>query len=226
LSNKTLEWLGTDSEENFNNNKKFFSSILQENNWLTKKIIYKFNSHGFRCDEFTDDPTIMFLGCSMTLGVGMTHEDTWPYLVAEKLNLRLANLGVGGSSCDTAFRLCYEFVDKIKPKIIVIRPPDAGRIELFTENNKPINLGPWTSIHKHSYYKKWIVSESNANYQKLKNILAIEKICIDKKIKFYNTEPIENNHPLQSTDLGRDLAHPGVKWHKELADLILKDLSQ
>lgn len=232
MPNRTFEWLGTDSEKNFNNNKKEHFDLLEKNGWIDKKIIYKFNSHGFRCDEFTNDPTIMFLGCSMTLGVGMTQEDTWTYQVAQKLNLRLANLGIGGSSCDTAFRLCYEYIDKINPKIVVIRPPQIGRIELFLENDEPEHLGPWISdgarshISLESYYKKWIISESNSKYQKLKNLLAIEKLCIDRKIKFYNTENSETENLVSDNSIGRDLMHPGIDWHNSLAYTILKDLAQ
>ncbi len=222
--------MGTDSEKNFNHNKKSFNHILEKNNWLTKKIIYKFNSHGFRCDEFTDDPSIMFLGCSMTLGVGVALEDTWTYHLADKLNLKSVNLAVGGSSCDTAFRLSYEYIDRIKPKIVVIRPPEIGRIELFMEEEDPVNLGPWITHGERSqyesYYKQWVTSDLNSKYQKLKNILSIEKLCIDRGIKFYNTENSDNVTQVRSDKLGRDLMHPGVNWHKELATAILKDLAQ
>jgi|688.fasta_scaffold577544_2 hypothetical protein len=226
----TLEWLGTDSEKNFDHNKKHSYSLLKNNGWLTNKITYKFNSHGFRCEEFSEDPSIMFLGCSMTLGIGVSLEDTWVCQVANELNLHSVNLAVGGSSCDTAFRLCYDYIDKINPKIVVIRPPNIGRAELFVKDKDPIHLGPWIAHGERSpyeyYYKHWITSDINSKYQKLRNIHAIEKLCIDKGIRFYNTENSENVNQIHSDKLGRDLMHPGVEWHKNIATAILKDLTQ
>ena len=55
-----------------------------------------------------------------------------------------------------------------------------------------------------------------------KNILAIEMLCVRNKIKFLNV----NTEDMIIEDLGRDLAHPGVKSNQKFAEIILKSLSR
>lgn len=169
----------------------------------------------------------MVLGCSLTLGIGIALEDTWSYKVAKKLNLHLANLAIGGSSCDTSFRICYEYIDKIKPKIVIILPPHQSRCELFLDDDEVFSFGPWLDwkYPLALYYKTWITAEPNSRYQKLKNILALDKLCSDRNIKFYN---IENNQQMSNLDMdnfGRDLLHPGTYWNSKLASFVIDDLA-
>lgn len=221
--NKTLYWYGSDSQENFLNNKKNNYDVLKSLGWLDKEIIYKINSHGFRSDEFTSDPSIIFLGCSFTVGIGVNLENSWTNLVSTRLNLKSSNLGVGGGSCDTAFRMCFNYIDIIKPKIVVVMPPSPYRYEIFLNDvSDPKMIGPWTEKSEH--YKIWSATEQNVKYQKLKNILAIEKLCCDRSIKFYNTENNTNINNILSDKHGRDLCHPGIDWHAMIAKEILSDL--
>ena len=119
-ASRSLNWLPMDSEELYLNNLKNPAQyeLLKTHNWIDSNFTYKFNANGFRCNEFTSDPTIMFIGCSHTIGIGLPEDNTWPSIVSKKLNMACANLGQGGGSADTAFRLCHGWIDQIKPKIV------------------------------------------------------------------------------------------------------------
>ena len=47
----------------------FYREYFRERGWdRPEAITYKFNSEGFRCEEFDDSPCLVALGCSFTFG--------------------------------------------------------------------------------------------------------------------------------------------------------------
>jgi hypothetical protein len=228
LANRELNWLVSDTEENYKNNLKDRYFALKINGWLDKKITYKFNSLGFRSDEFTNDPTAMFLGCSNTMGVGLPVEETWANIVAKTLNLNYANLAIGGGSPDLAFRMCLGYIDKVKPKIVFYREPPPGRLELMTVAGRngvvgeQLFLGQLDPNYDDKFLLKYAAEQSNIllNYQK--NSLAIQSLCLERNIKFVF---LEDKPQIKADDLARDLAHFGTKYNKEFSSYALSKCS-
>jgi len=224
-ANQVLNWFPMDTHELYQINLKENYQLLKENNWIDNNFTYKFNSHGFRCEEFTTEPSIMFLGCSHTCGIGLPIETIWPELVSKQLNMRCANLGIGGSSNDTAFRLCHGWIDIIRPKIVMILEPDDSRAELI-DLHGTYNLGHWTvsedqDNHKSSYnfYKAWIKDLNNSYFQKLRNKLAIENLCLSRNIKLISVA--YKDMRIYHADVARDLSHGGVRVNKMIANHFL-----
>ncbi len=220
-ANKTLDWLPMDTKELYQKNLKHRFNDLMKYGWVDNHFTYKFNSLGFRCDEFTSDPTIMFLGCSYTIGMGLPIEKIWPELVSQKLKMRCANLGIGGGSSDGAFRLCYGYIDKIKPQIVVFMSPPGIRFELVTNNS--IN-NVMVSDCDYDLFKEWAIDENNNYFNLQKNILAIQMLCQQRNIKFVNVKHdlLHINYDIIPTiSLARDLAHPGVEAQIYGAEKIL-----
>jgi hypothetical protein len=223
---QTLDWLPMDTEELYKFNLKNRYNELESNGWIDNPVTYDFNSDGFRCDEFSQDPGILFLGCSFTLGIGVHVEQVWPELVSQQLNMQCFNLGQGGASADTAFRFCQGWIDKILPKIIVFALPPDDRIELIV-NGRAQDLSPaWSWCdHYSNYLKDWIIDDDNANLNQLKNKLAIKMLCQDRGIKYVEIDP----HAISSRmrghtfpmDFGRDLMHPGPIYHSNVAKIAL-----
>ena len=221
-ANQSLDWLTSDTKELYEKNLVEQIELLNQFNWVDKSFTYKFNSHGFRCDEFTTDPTIMFLGCSHTCGIGLPVETIWPELVAKHLNMRCANLGIGGSSNDTAFRLCHHWIDVIQPKIVIFLQPLKNRLELVNHtesNNLSILWSDKSSDRFHNFLKDWSIDDNNSHLNSLKNKLAIESICASKKIKLIVQDTDE--FVRCRIDLARDLMHYGVDTHKKFTDRLL-----
>jgi len=130
-ANQTLSWLGFDQELYYKNNLKINYDQLQENGWIDyEPFTYSFNSLGFRGPEFTDEPCLVTLGCSLTFGIGLPYDSTWAVLLAKKLDLKLVNLGVGGTSNDVAFRLAYSWLPRLNPKIVVLNATFSDRFEI------------------------------------------------------------------------------------------------
>ena len=217
LANRTVKWLPMDTAARYQENLKSNRTALESNGWIDKEITYQFNSSAFRCNEFTNNPSILFLGCSHTVGVGLPIEHTWPTIVANKLNLKCYNLGQGGGSADSAYRLGSHWVPKILPKIVVFLIPDIHRLEVVKEHNIEF-LTLMTQYRQYSgFYDKWTYFESNCWLNSQKNTLALEHISNRYDCKFVSLHADCINGP----DLARDLAHGGVQSNVDLADMVL-----
>lgn len=217
FANASLDWLPMDTEELYQHNLTNNYSLLEQNGWINTKITYEFNSHGFRCDEFKED-SIMFLGCSFTCGIGLAQHMMWPEILSARLNKHCSNLGLGGSSPDTAFRMCLGYIDTIKPRMVIYLEPPIGRIELVSDKKAITLAANYDLDHDKNikqYYKLWIQDGNhNCLLNAKKNKLAIEQLCCQRSIPFahYTIDDI------QTIDLARDLAHIGPRTSQQFVD--------
>lgn len=224
LVNKTLYWFPGDTEQSYNYNLINNRKKLEESGWVDKIIEYKFNSFGFRSEEFTTtDDNIMFLGCSLTFGTGIPIENTWAYITSKELNLKCYNLGIPGGSSDTCFRLCLGWIDKLKPKMVIFRRPPGIRMEfIINERIENINIGctneSWSSIDWSWFLEGWASVEDNNELNYIKNYMAIKQICDNRNIPL--VVPTINLN--LKVDNARDLSHHGVETNKIFAETVLR----
>jgi len=219
LANKTFLWFTGDTPELYNKNLIARYDDLKKNNWLDNYFTYTFNSLGFRCNEFTNDPTIMFLGCSHTMGTGLPIEYIWPELVSKNLKMNCANFGINGSSADTAFRFCHGYIDRIKPKLVIFMIPPGIRCENVTDAHIS-NISVANSKYD-NYLKIWGADENNNYFNKEKNILGIKMLCHYNNIKLI----VVNSGELNCGDsLARDLMHFGIDCHNVFSKKLLEKI--
>lgn len=222
-ANESLYWLPSDTKELYEKNLKEKYQLLKDNDWIDKSFTYNFNSHGFRCNEFTTEPTVMFLGCSLTCGIGLPIESIWPELVSKQLNMHCANLGQGGGSNDSSFRLCYGWIDIIKPKIVVLMSPPGIRLEIISDNFMFNLSGAWdqdnTKLYNY-FVRDWSMNDNNNYFNSLKNQLAIENLCTSRNIKFLCLSD-QDLADIKESDLARDLIHSGRLKNKKISEYVL-----
>ena len=220
-ANKTVEWFSTDSKEFYQENLKDTKKLetISRNGWIDSTIEYKFNSHGFRSDEFEASAnSFMFLGCSFTLGTGVPIEVTWPYLVAQHYDVKNFNLGISGGSNDTAFRLANHYVNELKPKLVLFAATMTNRLDISTDEG--ITTLRYNSIpdrFNNQFYREWLTYDENCQLNWRKNLLAIKHVCRNANIPFIEVSLSKIvSWPL--IDNGRDIMHPGPIIHKNIAD--------
>lgn len=214
----SIPWCPMDTAELYMKNRIEQTSLLKQNGWMDNTFDYSFNSKGFRCKEFTHNPTIMFLGCSYTCGIGLPVNNIWPELVAKSLNLQCANMGQGGGSSDTAFRLCLGWIDQIKPSIVIfLKPPDI-RWELVS--NDRINFLGVNTRDTSNYIKEYVIDDNNVYFNNYKNKLAIESLCTQRNIKFLSFDSLPYIH----NDYARDLSHSGINTHQQFANFVIQKI--
>jgi len=222
------KWAGSDNEAEFEKNIKDPDryQLLKSHGWLDPDVItYKYNRYGFRCDEFDDRPAGIALGCSHTEGTGVREQDAWSSILSKLLGVHVWNLGVGGSSLDTAFRVLEYWLPKLTPKFVAICIPYVARMELFVSDgihrqDNPINLGHWPSnvARYNTFYQEWAVSDANMIMLRRKNLLAIQQLCDKANTALVVEESdviVYNMSVVRSC--ARDLMHPGAKNHAYFA---------
>ena len=216
-ANQDLGWLPMDTESLYQHHLKTRHNELMQYNWIDTHFSYKFNSHGFRCNEFNTEPSVVFLGCSLTLGIGLPVESTWAQLLANELGLQCFNLAVGGASNDTAFRLAHAWLKQLRPQLVVVGTTFAERLELLADQDI-VHLSPY-SIEPKDFYRDWISCNTNGQLNKIKNTLAVNMLCDQLNIQFIAVDATQMlNKPV---DLARDLTHPGVNTNQLFAQTVL-----
>ena len=220
--NTETKWLPSDTQELFEENCANNRSKLEQYKWLDTSITYKFNSEGFRADEFDKKGGVMFLGCSFTFGLGLPVEQTFARIVSKELDTNCFNLGLPASSNDTAFRFADLWIPVLEPSIVVLLSPLPMRFEILSHevsSDEAVSRFVTTmdQISNTADKSKWLDTNQNGLLNRRKNKLAIEKLCDDRKIKFVH----DNTEDLKIVDFARDLSHPGTESNKLFADKIL-----
>jgi len=231
---KTVTWCPSDTEERFNNNMADPKQrkLMENYGWTQDNVSYTFNKEGFRADEFAGgvNDSVLFLGCSHTVGIGVDLESSWAYKVAHSLGLRRYNLGVGASSADTCFRLAHHWIPRLRPKYVVMMTPADVRMEMVLEKHL-VNLTPYmlNYIEKHyaemlqGFYNGWLSHSANGELNRLKNVMGVRTICNSIGVPLVEMPAEENLHGIEP--LARDLMHPGREWHDRVAQVFLEKLS-
>jgi hypothetical protein len=138
----TVQWFGHDSEQRYRKNPHPVFG--------TEDIIYQFNSHGYRCPEFSLRDrgsnraiNVVYLGASVTLGTGLAEDKTYPSIFARILQNYLGipvinwNLGVGGASADLMSRTLLSALPVLKPDLVILTfPPTMARREYISEDGR------------------------------------------------------------------------------------------
>lgn len=123
LSNIRTRWLSPDDKKNY---------VSKDNIFGTNDILYSFNSDGFRCDELSIPTDVVFLGCSITEGIGLNITDTWAHIIKTKLfpespyiNLAKGGLGIGMQAAILEW-YWYTYKQNVK-HLVAIFPPAHRR---------------------------------------------------------------------------------------------------
>ena len=216
---QTVDWYGFDNVELFTENYLKNRRRLVDLGWDQPGCIkYKFNSHGFRCEEFDDRPSGIAIGCSHSMGLGVNVENTWVHELSSMLGIHLWNLSVGGAGLDCNFRILDYYLDVLNPKFVVHLQPVPYRIEYYHYDNWVTVLGnamtPGNGFL--SFFKNWFSNDFISHTQARKNILAIKYLCKEKGIPYFTTSILDHSDFLDGK--GRDLMHPGIDSHKQFAN--------
>lgn len=231
-------WYANDSEEHF------YDNINQQpSNWYYRyvPVHYSINANGYRCPEWKDvnwSESIVIIGCSIVMGVGVDDIDTLSARLEEQLNVPVINLGTGGSSNQLMLYNSLRLIENnIKPKAVSAVFSDPGRVSIFNDvRAQPI--GPW--VHQKGMYRPkeekefynfWTGIGNNADIHGTMSAKAVELVWKSQGVPFLGLQVYGDWCPdmgyqklTDPIDLARDLEHGGIetqkKWARELAPLI------
>jgi hypothetical protein len=159
-------------------------------NW---PVEYKYNSELFRCDHFTDSHKglhVLFSGCSVTEGVGIAKEDTWPYRLYKKISEEKEvsgyfNLAHAGNGYHQIIGNFLEYIKRYgKPDIFVVLHPNIERKykflkdeNLFTykvEAQRLNEVRPTTPENYFTAFAAW--AKVWDNFEKLCKVLGVQLV--------------------------------------------------
>lgn len=224
-SNQTLNWLGTDQPEllyqNLNNpetHKVFLNSGWSE----TESIEYKLNGHGFRTDEFDNNPRIIALGCSFTLGIGLHAHQSWPCLFGKHTNQPVWNLATGSASMDTCYRILDNYWQYLNATAVILCEPEQDRFESFSKERGIVNYVNQTQSftpYEKTLLDNWYAYPDGQTLNYRKNLQAMKYLCHQKGIKFihFHRYDVLEKYWDHETDYSRCLKHLGPKTQANMA---------
>lgn len=249
FTDKRLQkWFPKDDEENF-----LKQSQEHQDYWNANPFNYYFNEHGHRCESINlEANNILFLGCSLTFGVGMPKEKCWTYLVSKELGKREINFGIPGGSLDGCYRMYRAWQYELKIPTTVLLIPPGMRLE-FDKKTRYIRYGTWSRgvyftkeidnwIFKHLFHKKawnmardktlnaikWIAHETGSRLIIIDSVDLLQR-SYDELLKLgYMEKTVETDHKgfvnYSNLPKARDGAHPGEIWHKHVTMEILDEI--
>jgi hypothetical protein len=215
-------------------------------------ITYKWNTHGFRSDEFINDgrDSIIAIGDSSVIGIGLPVEHTWPSMLREKFpNTKLYNLGLAAASSDYVVRAIAKTIDVLCPRAVFVQWPFLSSREVSIRCRYlpyKIFLETYddgaTGITRMSRAADIFNDNSYIKYQFDKNCIMLQEICKSRKIPLQEINLCQNED-LRSFDIytyerdqdtctdrhlgyefgfprARDKVHLGHEWNQYFADLL------
>lgn len=226
------DWCGTDTESQWQSilNGTFKSPLYKDLSSLVSfykdnTIKYKFNSEGFRDEEFSSKPSAVdvYLGCSHTSGIGLHRDNIWSSIVSKELDFPSINAGIGGTGCITHLRALKWLLTKFKIRnLFYFYPLSHSRWEWYDPTSPFI----YTNWYPHSEdMVKPLAYDENISLLNFTFIKAIKRICYENGIKYFIEHNMPRNRYRQYSphvSLARDGIHYGIKPHKDLANLFLK----
>ena len=227
--NSVVKYLSSDNEERFHQNRK-----RQPDDWyyLANEIAYELNSLGHRSKNIEDidlDNYILFTGCSNTLGVGLELEKTFPYLVAEGLQIDYYNLALSGTGIDVMLHNLIVWINTVKkpPKALMILWPHEVRFSILSAEDIlafHLPLGSHGAMLKvvSNDITRFMAAGDTIDYFKSRKKLS--SILINNCYSESNILDIEQRE-LVGLDLARDMTHCGIISNGFLAKKILNKLN-
>lgn len=245
---KTVEWHSTDQETLFEKNLK-----NSNDDWVyrKKKIYYNFNSDGYRCPEWQDInwlDSIVLIGCSYTLGVGLADEDTVSSQLQKITGHPTVNLGVGSSSNHLMLFNSLRLIDqRIHPKAVIVLYSDVSRFTHISKDYAIRHYGNWIypthahhlpeskltmptySKHDLDFYTQWLQDYNSDVYGEMA-ARSVENAWKSAGVKFvgcsaYNGQMSNRYLNLsKQVDKARDLQHPGIESVRNWAHIIANAL--
>lgn len=155
------------------------------------------------------------LGCSHTYGVGVEHNEAWPYL------LGASNFGVPGHSADYLVRHAPDIINVYKPAVIYVLWPGWSRFE-YKQNEIYYQSLPTDSDRinfMESHPDSWLLN----NFQKQTQTLQL--LCNSNNIQLIDLTLYDLISYIDHADrwpLSKLGHHYAPSWHQQVAD-IFKD---
>lgn len=221
-------WAAGDTEDTWTANQRdgAMRRLLDAAGWRIDSVEYRYNNHGFRSDDDWDvsdrGAGAMFLGCSITEGIGLNIEQTWGYRMSRHLGGRFYNMGQSGTGIETQYRLMRAWAPVLMPTAILTLGAIGPRREVLRDNGtNPLLIGAWTPYDEMGNTDFGLLSEADHRLSTERTLDAMRYTATRLGIPLY-VPSIEagdraRQRYLDTKELARDGMHHGPGYHEELS---------
>lgn len=126
----------------------------------------------------------------------------FPYVISQNLSLNLRNYSQPATSIDQAlYRMLNDVVD-FDQSIVLFCLTGMSRSMIIKDRDEPLELNPLVPTPASSAYYKYIHSDKLDQFNRIKNILAAQQFCLQKKVKCLfvsNWDPIPDHRAIDLT---------------------------
>lgn len=224
----TSRWMPSDKEQRWTENlsNPSMRRRLEGAGWTRDSISYRYNNHGFRSDDdfhpSAPSPGVMYLGCSVTEGIGLNIEDTWAHRMHRGLGGTFYNMGQYSTGIETQYRLLRAWGPVVKPSKVFVLGTIGPRREIITEPSKAKLLGPWT-LDTSDATGMALVSDEEYVVAEQRTIDAMLHVIAGIEAQLYvpTWDLIMDAHGISNQDefdVARDVMHWGRRWHQHVGD--------
>lgn len=149
--NNALFFNSLDNEPRVQKNRFFIGNELGKVGKYSEDVEYKFNSFGFRSDEFKkehDGLHILFAGCSETEGAGGNLDTLWAKMAYDEISKKhktsgFFNIGRSGWGWQPILSNIIEYIKEYgSPDAIMILFPNMGRFYSWQNSDAHLELFP------------------------------------------------------------------------------------
>ena len=194
----------------------------------------------------TEEPQLWIAGCSFSSAVGVTNEQRWATLLADKLNIPLTVLAEAGSGNSYQARKLLS-ADIRENDIVIFQITAPERETIFHPAHGYIHVGVWSYENTPDLWKTYPpdqLDELTLVINQIKDIQNIVNFLQKTKARFLLWSPgiclpigealtltLRNReyfhlYPNKLVDLVPDGKHPGPKTHKQYADFVFEKFKQ
>jgi len=193
-------------------------------------ISYKFNSHGYRSNEFERQSlNVLTIGCSVAFGNGIPVETRFSDVFCSLLGAANWNMAWPGESVDYVGRMLAVVLPVMKPEVLVVSFPSFCRREFFDAFGKRYDFRPDRKCQKAVETKiHGCLLGLTSDYQDLANFFTvytmINYLCKSLSINWlysirkhddvlFDTLEFDKKNKvpgINRVDVARDGGHPGI----------------
>lgn len=216
-------WMPSDKESTWMDNQDdpITRERLARCGWTADNIQYRYNNYGFRSDddfEVGSSGGVIYLGCSLTEGIGLNVEDTWAYRMHANLGGRFYNLGQSATGIETQYRLMRAWVPMLRPSAVLTLGAIGPRRELLGDTGTLV-IGPWMDAYDVGHTEHALMGELEHAISTQRTLDAMRHVAMRFGVPLYmpSRETAGRAFAARSPDdCARDGIHWGRGWHAEM----------
>ena len=201
--------------------------------WRDRSIRYDLNTQGYRCEEWSSidwNSSILCFGCSMTFGIGVDTDQTWPHYLSLVSGHPCVNLAQPGASVAFNWANSVKLLAQgIRPRAVIYYWPDYSRSFEFVEGLRTVNWGSWIKPQLSPGQlghvgSAWAVNPVHARAMSLLYMQSLNWSCPRLDLT-WSPDPLPGQqHHLVKLDHARDLRHPGPVSNQQFAQDVCAQL--